>query len=644
MPTRDELYTALRNADKAGDTQGARKLAAYIQSLPDESQAKAVAPQKPESSYVGDRLQEARNAIGGLALGVSDLGNTVLNVATAPIGKLVPSVAQWNRTRNADFDAITEQNKDSKAFGGGRLVGNVASTLPVGGVAGAGLKAAAPLFARLGASAPVIEGVSNALATSGFKAGTLTGAAKVGARVAGGATTGGLSAGLIDPSNADTGAVIGGALPLVAPVARYIGRGAKSLVEPFTEPGREVLAGRIINRFAEGGPTTVNATEIVPGSLPTLAEATKNPGIAGLQRTARDVKPNAFVERETLNAGARNALFDNVAGNRLAIESAETARTQTGNKLYGDAFAFDAARQAAADASQAARKPFTGAGVSGARDDLATPGLRELMSRPAFKKAAEQAKTLADDNGASIGDPLQSLEGLHYIKLALDDALNPAAKSAMGRNASNAIMDMRDKLADELAKVSPLYGTARNQFAADSKPINAMEALQGLRLTDAKGNITLSKVKNAIEGLERQRQAPGISDAKAVTEKQLAALNSIYDDLLRQTETAAGRSAGSNTFQNIATDNILANLLPGETGGLINGRIGDVVGQFGRLAYSGPNEKIRNRLAEMMLDPASAEAAMRRAAAPSTTNPLADQFGQSLFRVAPTLPAASKKR
>lgn len=45
MATRDELYTALRNADAAGDTEGAGKLAAYIQSLPT-----ADAPTQPQAA------------------------------------------------------------------------------------------------------------------------------------------------------------------------------------------------------------------------------------------------------------------------------------------------------------------------------------------------------------------------------------------------------------------------------------------------------------------------------------------------------------------------------------------------------------------------------------------------------------------
>ena len=50
MATREELYTALRNADAAGDTEGARKLAAYIQSMPADSQP---APSGSDAERIG---------------------------------------------------------------------------------------------------------------------------------------------------------------------------------------------------------------------------------------------------------------------------------------------------------------------------------------------------------------------------------------------------------------------------------------------------------------------------------------------------------------------------------------------------------------------------------------------------------------
>jgi len=568
-----------------------------------------------------------KRSVAGAALGVADLGNTALNVLAYLPGKLSPKVEQWNRTRNADFEALGEQNKDSTAFKLGRIGGNIAATLPVGGIAGQGIKsvAALPQLARV---APQLERLATATASSGMRtganlaAGASRGAraANMATRVAGGGITGAASAALVTPDDIGRGALIGAAMPpaMVAAgkTARYVGQGVKSFVQPFTKQGQEAIAAKTIQSFGAGGPMEINAAELVPGSLPTLAESTGNAGLATLQRGARDIRPNAFVEREAANAAARNTAFDELAGNQGAIEAAQSAREEAASTLYGKAFTADAMRQDLARTAERARAPFAGAGLSAAPEDLATPGLRELASRPMFKDAIEAAKKLAANRGHVLDDPLQSLEGLHYIKLALDDALNPAAKSAMGRNASGAVMSMRDKLADELAQVSPLYGNARRSFAEMSQPINEMEALQGLRLTDARGNMTLAKVGNGIQSLEKLRRAPGANNAKSVNEATLKKLEAIHKDLLRQDRLNLGRSAGSNTFQNIATDNILTSILPGRLGAAAQSRVGGVLGQVGRLAYSGPNEAIRNSLADMMLDPALARAVLARQAIP----------------------------
>lgn len=559
-----------------------------------------------------DTLAGVGKGLHNTALGLQHyVGKGARAVGLERAGKWLEDDARTGRQK-ADAELAPHKKRSPIAAGAGELGGEIIATLPVGGALARGVKAIG--------GAPALV---NSIRSGGFRTGapaatTLEGKAlDLGTRAAGGALTGGVSAAVVNPGQGDAGALIGGGLPLaltgLGKATNYAGRVGHSLVAPYTDKGRQKIAGKILNKFADGGPTAVNADEIVPGSLPTLAEATGNAGLAGLQRTARDLDPNRFVPREQANAAARSAAFDGIAGDKAAIELAISARDDAAKPLYGRAFTADAMRQDLAKSAQQARAPFAGVGLSGAREDLATPGLRELASRPQFRDAVNDARKLAANNGVRLDDPLQSLEGLHYIKLALDDALNPQAKSAMGRNASNAVMDMRDKLADELAGISPLYGAARNTFADMSKPINAMESLQGLRLTDAQGNITLAKVKNAIEGLERKRAAPGVDAAKSITDEQLKTLRAIHDDLLRQANTGLGRSAGSNTYQNIATDNILGTMLPGKLGGAVTGRLGSVVGQVGRLAYSGPNEQIKNGLLEMMLDPKQAEQAMQLA-------------------------------
>lgn len=644
MDDREQLYTALRNADAAGDTAAAQRIAGYIQSLPAQQPAAPAAPQDTPWTVtsIGAGLgrgfgKTVLTAQGYVGKGIQKLGDLVTpdrpTIAGLIKGKpdrgVIQSAGDWlvndaeAGKRNLDSENAQYEAAHPLANGVGDVAGGVIATLPVGGVVGKGIQGVASL-PKLARAAPQLQRLATAVETSGLRtgaplaAGASLGAraADLGIRAAGGAISGGASAALASPDHIERGAILGAALPPglvgIGKAARYVGGAAKAVVQPFTEAGQDAIAARIVGKFGAGGPMAVDTTELVPGSLPTLAEATGNAGIATLQRVTRDLRPNAFADREVSNAAARNAAFDKIAGDQAAIDAAAGARDDAANALYGKAFAADAMRRDLAQSAQQMRAPFSGVGLSSAADDLATPGLRELAARPMFKQAVDAAKQLAANRGVALEDPLQSLQGLHYVKLALDDALNPAAKSAMGRNASAAVMDMRNKLADELAQISPLYGGARQTFAEMSQPINSMEALQKMKLTDARGNMTLSKVKNGIQSLDKFRKAPGVNPAKSITDDQMGTLQAIHDDLLRQDFLNAGRSAGSNTLQNIATDNMLSSLIPGRLGDALRGKIGGPLGQVGRIAYSGPNEAIRNRLTDMMLTPELARAALAR--------------------------------
>lgn len=163
----------------------------------------------------------------GALLGLTDLGSTAIDAIVKLPGKAIPQLAQWNRTRNADREWLAEERDDSMAFKGSRLAGNVVSTLPVGGALGAGVKAAAPALVRVGASAPVVANLANSLTTGGLRLGVgsagLSGGTNALLRATGGAITGGVSAGLLNPENAGAGALVGGALPGVTKIGGAIG-------------------------------------------------------------------------------------------------------------------------------------------------------------------------------------------------------------------------------------------------------------------------------------------------------------------------------------------------------------------------------------------------------------------------------------
>lgn len=533
---------------------------------------------------------------------------------------------QMTQTLKQEFGAEPE----SKMFKTGKIGAEIAGTAGAGGATANVVGRAAPAFAATATGSKILS----AIASGGFKTGApvatnmLERAADLGIRSAGGAVNGGVSAGLVNPGDAPMGAGIGGALPGVltgaAKVGGYAGNALYSLVQPFTTAGQERLAGNIINKFAESGPRAVDSRQLVPGSVPTLAEATGNSGVAGLQRSIKDSVPSAtnrFSEREAANAAARTAAFDNVAGDAGKLDYFRADRAAVGTDLYEKALQAD-----------------TGANI--------TPYLKgqvtQLLKRPSITEARKTAQRWAIERGEKPSFDA-NMRGLHDMKTAIDDQISTAVIAGKGGEAK-ALAATQDKLLDVMDKLSPEYAQARATYAEMSKPVNQMEVLQGLKLTDQRGNITLQKIQSAISSLESKMSGPGNDAAKSLTGDQLGTLRTIRNDLLRQANLSNGKSIGSNTFQNISTDNIISEVLPGKYGELAKAKAGGALGQAGKLLYSGPNEAIRNRLTDMMLDPNYAARAMETASRPvldgRRVNALRDLTNQTvpiLYRGAPVL-------
>lgn len=430
----------------------------------------------------------------------------------------------------------------------------------------------------------------------------------------------------------------------IGAAGRYVGNVVGAALEPFSQEGQQTIAQNILARAAKGGPTATDLSQIVPGSSPTLAEATANPGIATLQRTIRDLNPNPFIAQEQQNAAARLGALGEITGTPEDLIAARAGR----------------------DTAAADNYLSTHVGIPTSNTDYSA-----LKQTPAFQSAFKQAQEMAKNAGASSIEtvvppqPNASLwgmkdtpttyvsgTGLHWIKQALDDQINSAAQAGEKSQAAN-LLGVKDKLLGLMDQEIPGYADARGAYAAASQPIDAMQYLQGLNLTDAQGNVTLAKVQNALSGIQKAQQKPGVNLAKSVTQPQIDALTAIRDDLLRATNAGLGKSAGSATAQNLATQNMLQAALPGKLGSLIGklpaGTVGGTVG--GGLGYilGGPlgatlgssagafagrtlgglanasNEQIQANLANMMLNPALGATALNRAssaATPLATSPV----------------------
>jgi len=215
------------------------------------SQAQPSQP-APQTSLVDDIKQGVGNIVAGGIRGAGSIGATLLypiDKATDLIkGDRGPNVTglvtgkqplSRNEERRQAMDAALQSlgaEPESMLYKGGKLAGEIAGTAGAGSVIANTLRAAPVVVNAINPAAvqattnmlAKAEPLLNAISSSGMTTGTVATGGKELAknlltRATGGAITGGASAGLVDPSQAKDGAIIGGVLPPAIAAAGKIG-------------------------------------------------------------------------------------------------------------------------------------------------------------------------------------------------------------------------------------------------------------------------------------------------------------------------------------------------------------------------------------------------------------------------------------
>lgn len=453
-----------------------------------------------------------------------------------------------------DKEAIQREIDEAKRLDaplmatGGGLTGNVAGQIGMallpGGVAH-GVGKAVTALPRL---APAGAALVNA-GKAWMMPQTLAGAAGVGA------TQGFVQPVASDESRLTNTAVgtIGGA---AVPAAITLGRAAKTVAAPFTRGGREQIAGRTLERFAKDPASiTGRSTQLVPGSLPTLAEESGDIGLAQLTRTLRN-NPDAnalITERMIANNAARADAIRGIAGSPGQREFFAADRAAAAAPLYEAAFA---------------QTPTLTPWVKGQYTQLA--------KRPSFQQAWPQAVALAKEEGLKL-DPSNVVQVAHYTKLALDDMVSTATRAG-DKAKARAIGGTRDQLVSliESKDFSPAYAQARETYKAMSQPINQMDVGQALydKLVPAlsdfgpAGRTHAAAFADAVRHGDATARAalkfPGATLERTMTPQQLATINNVVGDLSRSVGAVErGATAGSPTGQNIVSQKMLEDVLKG---------------------------------------------------------------------------------
>ncbi len=93
------------------------------------------------------------------------------------------------------------------------------------------------------------------------------------------------------------------------------------------------------------------------------------------------------------------------------------------------------------------------------------PRAQAIMERPAMKEAGKKAVLLAKNEGVDLADPKNSLLGMHYMKLALDDMIEGAGQQGFGGTYKRGLVGLKEQLVGMMDEVSPTYAEARKIFA-----------------------------------------------------------------------------------------------------------------------------------------------------------------------------------
>lgn len=425
-----------------------------------------------DSSTLGDLAA-------GLVRGAGSIGATILapiDIASDLIEGRGLSLQSNRERRQKMTDALGELGADTNsfAFQAGKIGGEIAGTAGAGGVVANGLRAVAPAAANV----PTVANVLRAVETGGAAGGNLL------SRTAGGAVSGGISAGMVDPTDAGLGVLAGAAAPTVLKVAGAAGSKAGQVLRGTpAEPQRLAAA-----KAAQEAGYVIPPSDIRQQGMLTEAMG----GLSGKIKTAQEASArNQSVTNDLAKKAlglpkdqplTREALLEVRKAAKNAYEVVRGAGVVIADKEYNAAISKIAAE------SQGAARSFPGL----KKDEIST--LVESLKQPAFDSGdAIDAIHVLRDQADSFYAKGEKGAGKAYksASKALEDALERHLTKAGDPEALNAFKEARQAI----AKTYTVEKALNSQTGDVSAQVLARDLVKGKPLSG--GLLTAAKTGEA---------------------------------------------------------------------------------------------------------------------------------------------------
>lgn len=426
--------------------------------------------------------------------------------------------------------------------------------------------------------------------------------------------------------NATFGATAGGA---GAAIPRLLGstyRGLSGLSPAVSQAAQTRQAAGVLNQFAADPAAlrsgAMSPQVIVPGSLPTLAEATGDVGLAGLQRTLANTPEfgNELFRRQASNNLARVRAIEGGFGgaNASAADALTKARDLDARQILRP---IDKLPMSSLD------KVITGVNRLGDKFQAA-PAVRDAMA--AVKAELPNIRTVGD---------------AHAVRQYIGQLIGGQVEGKAGAKlAKSQLMTVQGLLDREMRAAYPEWGKFLQNYKGASRQIgqvNVGETLleKGPNVRAAGDVPILSPAKFAGAAADMDRTVANATNFrratadKVLTPAQRATVDAVRRDLERYSRASVdGKAIGSNTVQNAIGGNSFQSAV-GPVGAAMVEPVSGVAMMALNQMRAKYGERVASLVQEAMIDPARAAEIL--ASVPS------GQRGEVVRRVAPLLARAS---
>jgi hypothetical protein len=425
------------------------------------------------------------------------------------------------------------------------------------------------------------------------------------------ATAATAAGGMLREGGAGPTAQIGGALlaGMVAPggpklpiTQRAIAAPA-TVVQPFTQAGREVIVGNVLRKLATepdlAASRLAQAEPLVPGVRPTTAATAFDPGLASAETAIRALdQSGAFATRLSANQQALLDAYRRISGKPGSIPFAEAKRTEVTRPMREEAFAGVTV------------DPVT---FQSGVNLVVNKAIDNVMASPVgVRMDVESAMKWATDRIAKAKTPMQLYEIRKDLAAAVGGKYNQENPSL--RLAGGQLKDVIKAVDDVIDASAPGFKAYMDKYSKMSGPIDQMRMLQKIesQVTTGQPNLMTGEPVLAAGSLRRQLANKAEELDLKLSVPAQTRLDNIIDEINRgMAATAPGvRAPGSDTFKNMSMGNMIGRIFSESMA--TNTTLRTMTRPLDFL-YKLPDEQIQQLLVEAMLDPKMAAMMMSKA-------------------------------